>query len=266
MLLSSTTPFRPKDRELQFDHFKVTRRSYAPDDYMPPHAHDYCSISMLTSGTNEEVARGRSHLAFAGSATFKPAGFEHADRVGPTGMTVVALRWSDSRAWSDLGVTPTFEYDWISGGGAASLMRRINAALSESGTHDAAAIEGAESAVHALAGALTREPGECGTWVDDIRAAVDAEFTLPLSISALAARVRRHPVSLARAFRSHYGCSILAYAHRLRIERALQQLRHSDVSFSTIAASIGYADQAHFCRFFRRLTGRSPGAYRRLTS
>ncbi|MGH9823856.1 MAG: helix-turn-helix domain-containing protein, partial [Blastocatellia bacterium] len=42
----------------------------------------------------------------------------------------------------------------------------------------------------------------------------------------------------------------------------LRLIRKSD-SLSTVAAETGFADQAHMCRWIRRITGATPGAWRR---
>jgi AraC family transcriptional regulator len=54
------------------------------------------------------------------------------------------------------------------------------------------------------------------------------------------------------------------YVRRLRVERARADLEKSRDSLSAIALRHGYADQSHFTREFRRATGLTPAAYRRV--
>ena len=72
-----------------------------------------------------------------------------------------------------------------------------------------------------------------------------------------------HPVTLARAFRRTFGCTIGEYLRRLRIERAAEQLATGTQPLAEIALAAGFADQSHFSNVFRRRVGMSPSAYRR---
>jgi AraC family transcriptional regulator len=72
-----------------------------------------------------------------------------------------------------------------------------------------------------------------------------------------------HPVTLARAFRRAFGCTVGEYVRRLRIERAARQLADSDLSLAEIALGAGFSDQSHFSNLFRRHTGLSPFQFRR---
>jgi AraC family transcriptional regulator len=94
-----------------------------------------------------------------------------------------------------------------------------------------------------------------------LRALDDRADRPPLAELARACGV--HPAHLCRAFRAHMGCSIGEYARQSRVSRARTLLLASDLGLAEIAAECGFADQAHFCREFKRRTGRSPGAFRR---
>ncbi len=67
---------------------------------------------------------------------------------------------------------------------------------------------------------------------------------------------------LYRAFQSEFQCSPSTYLTRYRIQRACQLLRHSSLSVSTVAASVGYEDPFYFSRAFKREMGVSPSDYR----
>lgn len=67
----------------------------------------------------------------------------------------------------------------------------------------------------------------------------------------------------ARCFRSSTGESPMAFLRRLRIERAKQLLESGDQPISDIALELGFYDQSHFSRHFRRIVGTTPGRYAR---
>jgi AraC-like DNA-binding protein len=59
------------------------------------------------------------------------------------------------------------------------------------------------------------------------------------------------------------GCTVTGYVHRLRIDWARERLERSDMPLADVALDVGFADQAHFTRVFRRVTGSTPSEYRR---
>ena len=56
------------------------------------------------------------------------------------------------------------------------------------------------------------------------------------------------------------GCHPRLISGRLRIRRAVQQLRDG-VPAARVAADCGFADQAHLTRHFKRLVGVTPGVF-----
>jgi AraC-like DNA-binding protein len=71
--------------------------------------------------------------------------------------------------------------------------------------------------------------------------------------------------TLQRRFKWFVGVHPKWVIQRYRLLEAAQQLRaaQSSVALAGLAAELGYADQAHFVRDFRRVVGRSPGAFAR---
>ncbi len=55
----------------------------------------------------------------------------------------------------------------------------------------------------------------------------------------------------------------LALLHERLIHEARLRLEQTDLAVETVAYGLGFRDAAYFNRFFKRLTGQSPGAYRR---
>jgi AraC-like DNA-binding protein len=70
--------------------------------------------------------------------------------------------------------------------------------------------------------------------------------------------------SLQRLFRREVGVSPKEVIRRYRLMEAAERLAKEDgLSGSDLAYSLGYADQAHFIRDFKAVTGVPPAAYRK---
>ena len=68
----------------------------------------------------------------------------------------------------------------------------------------------------------------------------------------------------ARLFRVSTGDSPMAYLLKSRIERAKQMLLQDGRPVCEIAAALGFCDQSHLTRTFRRMTGLTPREFVRL--
>lgn len=66
-----------------------------------------------------------------------------------------------------------------------------------------------------------------------------------------------------RLFREATGASPMEYFQERRIQEACVRLLDPEQQLTTIAFDLGFADSAHFSRFFRKHRGRSPREYRR---
>ncbi|MOA24191.1 HTH-type transcriptional activator RhaS [compost metagenome] len=75
----------------------------------------------------------------------------------------------------------------------------------------------------------------------------------------MAAFVDLSPWQLLRRFRNHCGLPPQQWLTQLRLERALPRVLAGQ-SLSAIALDLGFYDQAHFSRLFRRTYGAPPRA------
>lgn len=69
----------------------------------------------------------------------------------------------------------------------------------------------------------------------------------------------------ARLFRVSMGASPMCHLLHMRIERAKTLLAQNDQSICSIALALGFFDQSHFSRTFRRITGLSPSEFARMS-
>jgi transcriptional regulator GlxA family with amidase domain len=97
---------------------------------------------------------------------------------------------------------------------------------------------------------------ECQTWLAKNYECPDV-VTEVARVSGLPKR------TFDRRFKAATGYSPLAYVQALRIEEAKQMLETGSAPVDAIGREVGYEDASSFSRLFRRLTGISPGDYRR---
>lgn len=84
------------------------------------------------------------------------------------------------------------------------------------------------------------------------------DLTEAITLTALASSVGLSPFHAARLFAKVVGMPPHAWRNQLRISRALQLLR-SGTSVIEAAAAVGFFDQSHFTRHFKRAYGVPPG-------
>jgi AraC family transcriptional regulator len=90
---------------------------------------------------------------------------------------------------------------------------------------------------------------------------IEANLCEPLQLSAIAAVACMSRCHFARRFRDQIGVSPMEYQRLRRIERARYLLRKDGQRIGQIASELGFYDQSHFVRWFRRTLGCTPSAY-----
>jgi AraC-like DNA-binding protein len=98
--------------------------------------------------------------------------------------------------------------------------------------------------------------------VERARAAIHDDHPAARGLFSLAELLDTSPYRLSRAFPTQLGVTLTRYRNRVRVGRALEQLQRDTSSLADIAASLGFADQAHFSRVVREHVGHTPRALR----
>ncbi|MDP4251818.1 MAG: AraC family transcriptional regulator [Bacteroidota bacterium] len=92
---------------------------------------------------------------------------------------------------------------------------------------------------------------------------IQSNLQLCLTVAHLAGRVNLHPDYFSRLFHEYTGERPLPYVQGKRIERAQFLLVTADLSIAGIAAETGFESVSYFSRTFKKLSGQTPGEYKR---
>ena len=84
-----------------------------------------------------------------------------------------------------------------------------------------------------------------------------------IDISLMASELGFHSAYLTRLFGRYAGVTPLKYLTNLRIQEAKRLLLDTSLPISVVGERVGYPDQFHFSKTFRKATGVNPSAFRK---
>jgi AraC family transcriptional regulator len=87
---------------------------------------------------------------------------------------------------------------------------------------------------------------------------LEDNFSRGVSLAELASLTGLSRSWFARGFRGATGVSPYSWALRIRVQRAQELLLKGNIPLASIAIQVGFADQSHFTKVFRRLAGATP--------
>ncbi|HVX49612.1 MAG TPA: helix-turn-helix transcriptional regulator [Chitinophagaceae bacterium] len=106
--------------------------------------------------------------------------------------------------------------------------------------------------------------GNAPAWVKKVREALYDRWDDAPTLVELSAIANLHPVNLSAYFPSYFGCTIGEYRRKIKMEKALLLLGQPSVPLTSIAYECGFADQSHFVRVCKEITGWRPKNLRSL--
>jgi len=261
-------------RHTAVDGVDLLRARYVTHRY-GRHAHETYTFGVIEAGVEEFEYAGSMFRAGAGAVALLDPDVVHTGQAGtPDGWTYRVLYPKVSvvtEIASELGWragTPRFPQTVSYDPATADLLRRAHRAAEKadgltSGTLLRMALAGLlrAHAAHGLAagpGQVRRAPAAVGA----TRNLLHERLADPPTLAELAEMAELSQFALLRAFRAETGLPPHAYLNQVRVRRA-RLLLDDGVSAADVAAQVGFADQAHLTRHFKRVVGVPPAAYQR---
>ncbi|MFK7697032.1 helix-turn-helix domain-containing protein [Paenibacillus sp. HJGM_3] len=85
----------------------------------------------------------------------------------------------------------------------------------------------------------------------------------PIRIGELAELVDRAPNYVTQAFKEVTGMTPITYLHQVRVHSARDLMLNTKLTIGDVADYLGYSDQAHFNRVFKKIMGYPPSSVQR---
>jgi AraC family transcriptional regulator len=247
--------------------FQITSAYFPAGATIPPHTHDRPCLAVMLNGSFDLSFRGgATHACLPGTLAIEPAGETHCNCMGTAGARVLVVQPDPrSAALPGRAAAALLAPRQLRHPGLALLGRRMASEMAAPDEVSPLALEGLALELIAAVARLRDPPRAAAAppWLRSAEALLRERFRGPITCGEVAADVGVHPAHLARVFRRHYRASIGGYVRTLRMQWAGRELTATDRPIAAIAADAGFADQSHFTRRFRDLTGATPAAWRR---
>ena len=238
-----------------------------------PHTHEGYVIGVIEQGAEQFAYRRNRHIAPVGSIVFINPGEMHtgssATEAGWTYRTLYPSIELVQRAVSDLvgrqHDIPFFAEPVVHDPEMMAEISLVHRALEE----QTSALERESRLLWTLGRLLVRYADDHPRprpltkehlGIQRVRSYLDEHYAENISLEQLAAIAYLSPFHLLRSFRNHVGLPPHTYQLQVRIMHARQMLRMGLPCVDT-AFAVGFADQSHFTKHFKRIMGVPPGLY-----
>jgi two-component system, response regulator YesN len=91
---------------------------------------------------------------------------------------------------------------------------------------------------------------------------IDANYMKGLSLEILAKEVFISPTYLSYLFKQCQGISFVDYLNKVRLVKASELLKSSNMKTYEVSSAVGYSDEKYFSYVFKKYTGMTPAQYR----
>ncbi len=115
----------------------------------------------------------------------------------------------------------------------------------------------------------TRPGAQFSTWngamsslVRNVVTHINRHYAEEIQVGDLAAGHKCNADYLSRTFKRTIGFGVIEYLHRVRVDHARRLLQTSRFAVGEVGFMVGFQDQSHFGKVFRKFVGLTPQAFR----
>jgi len=229
--------------------------------YMPPHFHREGYFSFLMEGQIDETINNHSYVRSPGMVVYHPPYTPHVNMLNSRKATLFHIEWTEAKK-SILNQPENLrENQIIYDERIIKQLRSIYCDIKKNNNDHQIG-----NKVYDLY--LSCEKSNCKKyfikrpeWLDQLLAFINNNYDRSLTLDLLSEEVNKHPVHISRTFTKYMFCSVYSYITKLRIEAASSKIKKGQISLAKLAYDLGFSDQSHFSRTFKKYVNISPSSY-----
>ena len=230
----------------------------------PPHTHDTWTLFLVDDGGIRYDLDGRERAAAPSTVSILPPFVVHDGRPATSRGYATRVVYLEPEVIGERRIGAAVDRPVLPDAALTSAVARLHAELA----CDDRALE-AETRLAFIAERIRRllgEPlsthGNTSDLAERTRAFLDDRPFGPVTMASASAALGASPTQIARAFSMAFGIPPHAYVEGRRLDAARQRILDGQ-PLAEVAADVGFYDQAHLTRRFRRFLGTTPRRFAR---
>ncbi|RBY82847.1 AraC family transcriptional regulator [Geodermatophilus sp. TF02-6] len=236
------------------------------DHAYPSHTHDCWTLLLVDDGAVRYDLDRHAHGASRAEVTLLPPGVPHDGRAHSPGGFCKRVLYLDAPTLGEDRIGRAVDRPAIDDGVLRARISALHAAL-RPGRDRLEAQSRLTFVLQRLGQHLDRmvapaPPVRDDAVADRLRELIDARLTEGVDLNQAAAALGVHPTHAVRAFTRRHGLAPHRYLTGRRVDRA-RRLLLDGMPAAQVAPAVGFYDQAHLTRHFRRMLATTPAAYAR---
>lgn len=239
-----------------------------------PHSHMQWSLGAITAGESTFCYRQERHDVRAGELVLMNPDWIHACNPREHSPWAYFMMYVDTgwltqlrfdagllpdENWQDMTTAVLYDRRWFDG------YRRLAGCLLSPASpllqKQTSLVEYLSALMHYLAAQPAAPSAPVPARLQQVAGYLDAHCLEDVSLDDLCALSGYSAGHLVRQFKQHFGITPHAYLINRRIQLGQHQLK-TGTAIAEVALNMGFADQAHFQRAFKRLVAATPAQYR----
>jgi AraC-like DNA-binding protein len=240
-------------------HARFTDHAY------PPHTHDVWTLFVVDAGAIRYDLDGQERAAEPTMVSILPPHVVHDGRPASSGGYRKRVLYLEPNVLDERLIGPAVDRPAVLDEGLRREVTALHDALACPDDAFEAEIR-LSDIVERITSVLGEQPAEPSPTAiyehaEELRAFLDAHLFEQVTIGSAAEVIGGSPTHLARAFSTVFGLPPHAYLLGRRLEAARDRILRGQ-ALADVAAEVGFYDQAHLSRRFRRFLGTTPGRFR----
>ena len=102
----------------------------------------------------------------------------------------------------------------------------------------------------------------CRSIIDHVKSYIEQNYYNKVTVKDMAKHFSMNANYLSTLFKNQVGKTITEYLTEIRVKKAIELLKHTEVGTAEIGEYVGYNDTQYFYRVFKKVTGRTTTDYR----
>lgn len=232
------------------------------DHAYPPHTHDTWTLLIVDAGTIRYQLGGNEHGSMEESVTLLPPQIPHDGRTASAGGFSKRVLYLGADVLHGIG--PAVDGPTLRDGLLRDRVNRLHRTLLvpgdelEAESRLAFIVERLQNHLRHLPPVSPAFPA--GPLARRLRELIDADLTTGITLNKAGTVLHAHPTHLVRTFSREFGIAPHQYLTGRRIDLARRHLLDGQRP-SDIATMVGFHDQAHLNRHFKRMIGTTPAKF-----